>query len=78
MGPDKVARRVVVVDDSRTIQAILDNAFSARTDFRVVGFAADGNVAAEMIRRLMPDVVTIDLAMPYIDGEALLHIKFAR
>lgn len=67
-------RRVVIVDDSRTIQAMLDNAFSTRKDFRVVGFAADATTAVEVIRRLMPDIVTIDLCMPYLDGEALLEL----
>ncbi|MDB5695152.1 MAG: sensor phosphodiesterase [Sphingomonas bacterium] len=67
-------RRVVIVDDSRTIQAILDNAFSSRADFRVVGFAADAATAPELIRRLMPDIVTIDFCMPYLDGEALLAL----
>ena len=66
-------RRVVIVDDSRTIQAILDNAFSNRRDFQVVGFANDALTAAEMIQRLSPDIVTIDICMPYIDGEALLE-----
>ncbi|MBB4155508.1 CheY-like chemotaxis protein [Sphingomonas jinjuensis] len=64
--------RVVIVDDSRTMQAMLDNAFSARTDFRVVGFSSNAAAAVDMIRGLMPDVVTIDLNMPYIDGATLL------
>ncbi len=68
-GPE---RRVVIVDDSRTIQAMLDNAFSIRPDFRVVGFCSDAESAVETIRRLMPDLVTIDLCMPYLDGAALL------
>ncbi|MEG3126016.1 response regulator [Sphingomonas sp. GB1N7] len=68
----RLERRVVIVDDSRTIQAMLDNAFSKRSDFRVVGFSSDATMAVEMIRRLMPDIVTIDLTMPYIDGAALL------
>ncbi len=67
-------RRVVIVDDSRTIQAMLDNAFSVRADFRVVGFCSDAESAVEMIRRLMPDLVTIDLCMPYLDGAALLDM----
>ncbi len=67
-------RRVVIVDDSRTVQAMLDNAFSKRRDFRVVGYADDALSAAEIIRRLMPDVVTIDLCMPYLDGAALLEM----
>ena len=65
-------RRVVIVDDSRTIQAFLENAFGTHKDFRVVGFASDAKSAADVVRRLMPDIVTIDLNMPYLDGEALL------
>ena len=77
MARDSVAQfeklRVVIVDDSRTIQAMLDNAFSKRTDFRVVGFSSDAATAVDMIRNLMPDIVTIDLNMPYIDGATLLR-----
>lgn len=69
-----LAWRVVIVDDSRTMQAMLDNAFSKRLDFRVVGFSSDATMAVEMIRRLMPDIVTMDLNMPYIDGAALLRM----
>ena len=78
MARDSVAQfeklRVVIVDDSRTIQAMLDNAFSKRTDFRVVGFSSDAATAVDMIRNLMPDIVTIDLNMPYIDGATLLRM----
>ena len=78
MAPDNVAPseklRVVIVDDSRTIQAMLDNAFSKRTDFQVVGFSSDAATAVDMIRNLMPDIVTIDLNMPYIDGATLLRM----
>lgn len=70
-GPE---RRVVIVDHSRTIQAILDNAFGTRKDFGVVGFSSDASSAAEMIRQLSPDIVTIDLYMPHIDGAALLDM----
>ncbi|WP_374942635.1 response regulator [Sphingomonas sp.] len=72
--PSRPGRRVIIVDDSRTIQALLDNAFSARSGFSVVGFSSDAQSAVEMIRRLMPDIVTIDLCMPYIDGAALLDL----
>lgn len=67
-------KRVVVVDDSKTIQAMLDTAFSNRPGFRVVGIAGDAESAVEMIRRLMPDIVTIDLCMPYLDGATLLEM----
>ena len=72
MTSSQARRRVVIVDDSRTIQAMLDNAFGSRPEFQVVGFAADASTAVEVIRRLTPDIVTVDLTMPYLDGEALL------
>lgn len=51
---------------------MLDNAFSSRPDFDVVGHAYDAVSAAEIIRNVLPDIVTIDLCMPYVDGEQLL------
>lgn len=67
-------KRVVIVDDSRTMQAILENAFSDRPDFNVVGVAGDARSGADMITLLRPDIATIDLCMPYIDGVALLEL----
>jgi CheY-like chemotaxis protein len=67
-------RRVVIVDDSRTAQAIIETAFEARRDFRVVGVASGADEGAQMIRQLGPDLVTIDLRMPYIDGCAFLEM----
>ena len=75
MQSTSASLRVVIVDDSRTIQAMLDNAFSKRAGFQVVGFCSDPTNAAEMIRRLRPDIVTIDLIMPYIDGAGLLRVR---
>lgn len=74
MASDNHKKRVVIVDDSRTIQAMLDNSFSASKAFAVVGVAGDAESAAAMIRQLRPDLVTIDLCMPYIDGAALLEM----
>lgn len=67
-------RRVVIIDDSRTAQAIIETAFEARRDFRVVGVASGADEGAQMIRQLGPDLVTIDLRMPYIDGCAFLEM----
>ncbi|WP_445191559.1 response regulator [Sphingomonas sp. Tas61C01] len=61
------------MDDSWTIEALLNSALSKRDDFRVVGYCSDVSVAAEMIKRLMPDIVIIDLCMAYLDGAALLN-----
>ena len=74
MAVSGAERRVLIVDDSRTIQAMLDGVFSNRAGFRVVGFSSDAESAVEMIRRLMPDIVTIDLCMPHPDGAALLEM----
>ncbi|QBM77498.1 response regulator [Sphingomonas sp. AAP5] len=67
-------KRVVVVDDSRTMQAALEQIFSLRLGFDVVGLASDAQSAAELIRKMRPDLVTIDLCMPYIDGRKLLEM----
>ncbi len=67
-------RRVVIVDDSRTMQAVLENAFGDRADFNVVGVAGDARTGADLITLLRPDIATIDLCMPYIDGIGLLEM----
>ncbi len=69
---DKKIRRVVVVDDSRTSQAILEAAFERHPNFVVVGIASDATTGFELACKLAPDLLTIDLCMPYIDGSALL------
>lgn len=73
MPDSRMERRVVIVDDSWTIEALLNSALSKRDDFRVVGYCSEVSVAAEMIRRLMPDILIIDLCMAYLDGASLLH-----
>ena len=65
--------RVVIVDDSRTMRAVLEQMLSTRLNYQIVGIAGDGKAAITMIERLRPDLVTIDLAMPYIDGKQLLQ-----
>lgn len=72
-APLKV-RRVVVVDDSRMLQAILETAFESRPDFKVVGVASDAMTGLELVNKLSPDLLTIDLCMPYIDGSSLLQM----
>jgi DNA-binding NarL/FixJ family response regulator len=73
MQDSRSERRVVIVDDSWTIEALLNSALSKRDDFRVVGYCSDVSAAAEMLKRLMPDIVIIDLCMAYLDGAALLR-----
>lgn len=70
---DNRERRVVIVDDSRTMQAMLESVLEPCRRFKVVGIASDAPSAVKMIDQLNPDVVTIDFCMPYIDGAALLE-----
>jgi two-component system chemotaxis response regulator CheB len=67
--------RVLVVDDSRLVRQILVSMLETVPGFQVVGQAQDGEEAVQMTARLRPDVVTMDIRMPRLDGlEAIRHI----
>lgn len=60
--------RVVIVEDSPTMRAILQARFEREDDIVVVGAAADAQQGRQMIRELDPDVVTLDVEMPGMNG----------
>ncbi|MBB5206035.1 two-component system chemotaxis response regulator CheB [Inhella inkyongensis] len=60
--------RVVVVDDSALVRSILSEIINKQADMECVGAAADPLIAREMIRNLNPDVITLDVEMPKMDG----------
>ena len=60
--------RVVVVDDSALVRSLLAEIINREPDMACVGAAADPLVAREMIRDLNPDVITLDVEMPRMDG----------
>jgi len=60
--------KVVVVDDSALVRSILTEIINRQTDMECIGAAADPLVAREMIRNLNPDVITLDVEMPKMDG----------
>ncbi|MCD6507353.1 chemotaxis response regulator protein-glutamate methylesterase [Candidatus Poribacteria bacterium] len=64
--------RVLVVDDSAVIRKILSNELSRYDDIKVIGTAIDPYVARDKIVRLHPDVVTLDIEMPRMDGLSFL------
>ena len=60
--------RVLVVDDSPLIRAVLCQTFAAASDIEIVGEAGDGRAAVELAAQLRPDVITMDVLMPVMDG----------
>jgi len=63
-----VTTRVLIVDDSATMRAILTRLLDGEPDIEVIGAAADAMQARGMIRELNPDVVTLDIEMPGMNG----------
>ena len=59
---------VVVVDDSALVRSLLAEIVNRQSDMTCVGAASDPLVAREMIRNLNPDVITLDVEMPRMDG----------
>jgi two-component system, chemotaxis family, protein-glutamate methylesterase/glutaminase len=64
--------RVVVADDSALMRQIVSSSLK-RAGFQVVGSAADGDQALELCERERPDAMTLDLAMPGLDGLGVLR-----
>lgn len=65
--------RVLVVDDSAIVRKVLTDALSAEEDIEVVGTAPDPFVARDKILSLEPDVLTLDIEMPRMDGLTFLR-----
>jgi two-component system, chemotaxis family, protein-glutamate methylesterase/glutaminase len=64
--------RVLIVDDSAIVRRILSEALSGESDIEVVGTAPDPYVARDKILALQPDVLTLDIEMPRMDGLTFL------
>jgi len=64
--------RVLIVDDSAIVRKILTEALAGEPDIQVVGSAPDPYVARDKILSLRPDVVTLDIEMPRMDGLTFL------
>jgi two-component system chemotaxis response regulator CheB len=68
-----VKTRVLVVDDSALIRQLLTALLSEDPEIEVVGAAPDPIVARDMIKALNPDVITLDVEMPHMDGLTFLR-----
>jgi two-component system chemotaxis response regulator CheB len=65
--------RVLIVDDSLLVRKVLTSILSAAPDIEVVGAAEDPLIARNMIKELSPDVLTLDIEMPHMDGITFLR-----
>ena len=64
--------KVLIVDDSAIVRKVLTDALSGEPDIEVVGTAPDPFVARDKIMSLKPDVLTLDIEMPRMDGLTFL------
>jgi two-component system chemotaxis response regulator CheB len=70
--------RVLVVDDSAVVRSIIADSIAAAPGMKVVGMASDGQKALELIELVRPDVITLDIQMPNMDGMATLDVILTR
>lgn len=75
VSDDKTVMRVLVTDDSAFMRRAICSMLNSDPDIEVVGIARNGREAVEAAKRLQPDVITLDIEMPEMDGlTALRHI----
>ena len=65
--------RVVIADDNPGVRTLLRALLSLEDDLELVGEAADGKEAIELVRECEPDLVLLDMAMPELDGLQVLE-----
>lgn len=70
--------KILIVDDSQTETRIIKSMLESQEDMCVVGCARDGKEAVEMNARLKPDVITMDLEMPVMDGHTATRLIMAQ
>lgn len=69
MAPSATKKfRVLIVDDSAFMRKVLETIFNADDQLQVAGHAKDGREAVAMAESLKPDVITMDINMPHVDG----------
>jgi two-component system chemotaxis response regulator CheB len=69
--------RVLIADDSAFMRKVLTDMFSKQADFEVLGTAVNGKDAVDKVKKLQPDLLTMDVNMPVMDGLQALEIIMA-
>ncbi len=78
-APAEAPIRLMIVDDSRLIRTVVRQMFDADEQVQVVGEAANGREALQLLPEIEPDVITLDIKMPEMDGlSTLKHIMIKR
>lgn len=67
-----VKKKVLIVEDSRTARELLSEIIASFDDFEVMGRAADPYEAHDIMKKEMPDIITLDIEMPKMDGLTFL------
>ena len=70
--------RVLIVDDSASVRQVMTQVLSADPDIEIMGVAADPFMAAKKIQEELPDVITLDVEMPRMDGITFLRKLMAQ
>ncbi|MCA9726382.1 MAG: chemotaxis response regulator protein-glutamate methylesterase [Candidatus Eisenbacteria bacterium] len=65
--------RILIVDDSVVVRRILSDVLTSDPDIELAGIAANGRIGLQKIPQVQPDIVTLDLEMPEMDGIATLR-----
>ncbi|MEM1135846.1 MAG: chemotaxis response regulator protein-glutamate methylesterase [Bacteroidota bacterium] len=66
--------KILIIDDSALVRQTLEKLFLSEPDFEVIGTAANPYFAAEKIKKQIPDVITLDVEMPRMDGLTFLKV----
>ena len=74
----KTKTKVLIVDDSATVRQTLTSVLESDPEIEVIGVASDPFVAAQHINKQMPDVITLDVEMPRMDGITFLRKLMAQ
>ncbi len=65
--------KVLIIDDSSLVHILLQKVLSEHKDLKIVGDAYDGGEGIEMVRKLSPDVIIMDIGMPKVNGLDAIH-----